>query len=158
MTIARVFITGLVASGVGTVNGDGVILAVTVLVTLVVMMAVIVVVAEIAVAEIAVVEASETEVVVSNHLRFTKNINSESTEMTDIEEIAQQAHSGADVSEHFTGHFQAKQQINIALPLELLRNIDAECQLQKIDRQDWIKMVCTEKIREIQASRMSNAV
>ena len=46
-----------------------------------------------------------------------------------IDEIAQQAHSGADISEHFTGRFQAKQQVNLALPLELLRNIDAECQL-----------------------------
>ncbi|MBN3894060.1 MAG: hypothetical protein V7L14_01460 [Nostoc sp.] len=84
-------------------------------------------------------------------------MSSESTEIKDIEEIAQQAHSGADVSEHFTGHFQAKQQINIAFPLELLKSIDAECQLQKISRQDWIKMVCAEKIREIQASRISKA-
>lgn len=63
-------------------------------------------------------------------------MSSESTEIKDIEEIAQQAHLGANVSEHFTGHFQAKQQISIAFPLELLRSIDAECQLQKIDRQD----------------------
>lgn len=85
-------------------------------------------------------------------------MSNESTETKDIEEIAQQAHSGGDVSEHFTGHFQAKQQINIAFPLELLKSIDAECQLQKISRQDWIKMVCAEKIREIQASRISKAV
>jgi len=78
-------------------------------------------------------------------------MSSESTEIKDIEEIAQQAHAGADVSEHFTGHFQAKQQINVAFPLELLKSIDAECQLQKISRQDWVKMVCAEKIREIQA-------
>jgi len=84
-------------------------------------------------------------------------MNSKSTEIKDIEEIAQQAHLGADVSEHFTGHFQAKQQINIALPLELLRSIEAECQLQKIDLQDWIKMVCAEKIRELQVSRISKA-
>jgi len=84
-------------------------------------------------------------------------MSSKSTEIKDIEEIAQQADSGADVSEHFTGHFQAKQQINIALPLELLKSIDAECQLQKISRQDWIKMVCTEKVREIQAGRVSKA-
>lgn len=84
-------------------------------------------------------------------------MSSESTEIKDIEEIAQQADSGADVSEHFTGHFQAKQQINIALPLELLKSIDAECQLQKISRQDWIKMVCTEKVREIQLGRVSKA-
>ena len=60
---------------------------------------------------------------------------------------------GADVSEHFTGNFQAKQQINITFPLELLRSIDAECQRQKIDRQDWIKLVCAEKIRDVQVSR-----
>jgi len=84
-------------------------------------------------------------------------MSSKSTEIKDIEEIAQQAQLGADVSEHFTGHFQAKQQINIALPLELLRSIEAECQLQKIDRQDWIKMVCAEKIRELQVSRISKA-
>ncbi|MDX2270631.1 MAG: hypothetical protein NW237_01595 [Cyanobacteriota bacterium] len=79
------------------------------------------------------------------------------TEMKDIEEIAQQADSGADISEHFTGYFQAKQQINIALPLELLKSIDTECQLQKMSRQDWIKMVCTEKVREIQSGRLSKA-
>jgi uncharacterized pyridoxal phosphate-containing UPF0001 family protein len=84
-------------------------------------------------------------------------MSSESTEIKDIEEIAQQADSGSDVSEHFTGHFQAKQQINIAFPLELLKSIDAECQLQTISRQDWIKMVCSEKVREIQAGRVSKA-
>ena len=82
-------------------------------------------------------------------------MSSKSTEIQDIEEIAQQAHLGADVSEHFTGHFQAKQQINIALPLELLRSIEAECQLQKIDRQDWIKKVCAERIPDLQVSRIS---
>lgn len=84
-------------------------------------------------------------------------MSSESTEIKDIEEIAQQADYGADVSEHFTGDFQAKQQINIAFPLELLKSIDAQCQLQKIGRQDWIKMVCAEKIREIQAGKISKA-
>ncbi len=81
-------------------------------------------------------------------------MNSKSTEIKDIEEIAQQAHLGKDVSEHFTGHFQANQQVNIAFPLELLRSIDTECQLQKINRQDWIKIVCAEKIREIQSSEI----
>ncbi|NET60498.1 MAG: hypothetical protein F6K47_31480 [Symploca sp. SIO2E6] len=85
-------------------------------------------------------------------------MSSKFTEIKDIEEIAQQAHLGADVSEHFTGHLQAKQQINIALPLELLQSIDAECQRQQINRQDWIKVVCAEKIREVQASRISKAV
>ena len=85
-------------------------------------------------------------------------MNSKSAEIKDVEEIAQQTDSGADVSEHFTGHFQAKQQINIAFPLELLKSIDAECQLQKISRQDWIKMACAEKICDIKASRISKAV
>ena len=84
-------------------------------------------------------------------------MSSKSTEIQDIEEIAQQAHLGADISEHFTGRFQVKQQINITLPLELLRSIDAECQLQKIDRQDWLKMVCAEKIHDLQVSRISKA-
>jgi hypothetical protein len=85
-------------------------------------------------------------------------MNSKSTEIKDIDEIAQQAHLGADISENFTGHFQAKQQVNIAFPLELLRSIDAECQLQKIDRQDWIKIVCAEKIREVQSSNIPTVV
>lgn len=73
-------------------------------------------------------------------------MNNKSTEVQNIEEIAQQAHSGADVSEHFTNQFQVKQQISIAFPPELLKKIDAECQRQQITRQDWIKMVCAEKI------------
>lgn len=85
-------------------------------------------------------------------------MSSESTEIKDIEKIAQDAHLGADVSEHFTGYFQAKQHINIVLPLELLRSIDAECKLQKIDRQEWIKTVCAERIREIETSRVLKAV
>lgn len=85
-------------------------------------------------------------------------MNSEFTEIKDIEEIAQQAHLGEDVSQHFTGHFQANQQISIALPLELLKSIDAECQLQKISCQDWIRTMCEEKIREIQARRISKSV
>jgi uncharacterized pyridoxal phosphate-containing UPF0001 family protein len=85
-------------------------------------------------------------------------MSSKSTEIKDIEEIAQQAHLGADVSEHFTGHFQANQQINITFPLELLRSIDAECKLQKVNREDWIKIVCAEKIREIQSSKIPKAV
>lgn len=82
----------------------------------------------------------------------------ESTEIKDIEEIAQQAHLGKDVSEHFTGQFQVKQQVNIDFPLELLRSIEAECRLQKMNCQDWIKMVCAEKIHEIQASRAAKSV
>lgn len=85
-------------------------------------------------------------------------MSSESNGIRDIEEIAQQAHAGADISEHFTGHFQAKQQISIALPLDLLQSIDAECEQQKMNRQDWIKMVCAEKIRQVQSNKISKAV
>ena len=85
-------------------------------------------------------------------------MSSKSTEIKDIEEIAQQAHLGADVSEHFTGHLQANQQISIVFPLELLRSIDAQCQLQKISRQDWIKIVCAEKIRGVQSSTIPKVV
>ena len=77
---------------------------------------------------------------------------SKSTKVQDIEEIAEQAHSGADISEHFTGQFQAKQKISIDLPLALLRSIDAECTQHNLDRQTWIKLACVEKIAEIQGS------
>ncbi|MFM7715886.1 MAG: hypothetical protein ACKO7A_25255 [Microcystis sp.] len=80
------------------------------------------------------------------------------TEIKDIEEIAQQAYLGKDVSEYFTGNFQVKQQINLDFPLELLRSIDVECQLQNMNRQDWIKMVCVEKLRAIQSSRIANTI
>jgi hypothetical protein len=74
------------------------------------------------------------------------------TEAPDIEEIARQAQAGVDVSEHFTGQFQAKQRISLDfpssldLPLVLLRRIDAECARQNIDRQTWIRMACAEKV------------
>jgi hypothetical protein len=59
---------------------------------------------------------------------------------------------GVDVSEHFTGQFQAKQRISLDfplgldLPLVLLLRIDAECAQQNIDRQTWIRMACAEKV------------
>lgn len=74
------------------------------------------------------------------------------TEIMDIEEIAQQAQAGIDISEHFTGQFQAKQNIDVALPIELLKSIDLECQRQDVTRQDWIDAVCAEKVRETQAN------
>lgn len=83
----------------------------------------------------------------------SKSTEIRDTEIKDIEEIAQQAHAGTDVSKHFTGHFQAKQQIDIALSLELLRSVDEECKLQNISRQDWISTACAEKINhDIQVS------
>jgi hypothetical protein len=90
--------------------------------------------------------------------RSIEAMSNKSTEIKDIEEIARQAHLGADVSEHFTGHFRANQQINITFSLELLRSIDAECQLQNINRQDWIKIVCAEKNREVQSSKTAPVV
>jgi uncharacterized pyridoxal phosphate-containing UPF0001 family protein len=77
-------------------------------------------------------------------------MDNKSIEIPDIEELAQQAQSGVDVSAHFTGRFQAKQQVSIALPLELLRSIDAECQSHNLSRQDWINQLCAEKIRQLQ--------
>jgi hypothetical protein len=87
-----------------------------------------------------------------------KRQSTEVTEAQDIEAIAQKAHSGEDVSEHFTGNFQAKQWVDVDFPLELLHHIDAECQSQNINRQDWIKRACAEKIREAQATKTSNTV
>ena len=70
-----------------------------------------------------------------------------------IETIAQQAHEGADVSEHFTGRFQVKQNITIDFPLELLRMIDVECARNNLSRQDWIKQACTEQVEGHQGFR-----
>ena len=65
----------------------------------------------------------------------------------DIEEIAKRAESGEDVSTHFTGQHHAKQRVNVDFPLNLLRQIDAECQRLGVTRQAWIKMECDERIR-----------
>jgi len=71
----------------------------------------------------------------------------------DIEKIAEAAERGEDVSEHFTGNFVAKQRVNIDFPLALLRQIDAECKRVGVTRQSWIKIMCDEKLREIQESQ-----
>ncbi len=71
----------------------------------------------------------------------------------DIEEIAEQAAQGHDVSEYFTGQHSAKQYVSIDFPLELLRAIDAECKLVGVTRQAWIKMACDERLRQIQSDR-----
>lgn len=76
---------------------------------------------------------------------------------TDIEEIARRAQKGEDVSEHFTGEFTAKQRVNVDFPLELLREIDAECKLVGVARQAWIKMACDERLRQIRGGRVSKA-
>ena len=75
-------------------------------------------------------------------------MSKELTKTQGIEEIARKAHAGEDVSEHFTGGFQAKQRIDIDFPLELLRQIDAECERLECDRKVWIKDACADKIRE----------
>jgi hypothetical protein len=73
----------------------------------------------------------------------------------DIEEIAERAMRGLDVSEHFTGQHTAKQYVSIDFPLELLRAIDAECQKVGVTRQAWIKMACDERLRQVQSGRSS---
>ena len=66
-----------------------------------------------------------------------------------IEEIAEMAERGEDVSEHFSGEHNAKQRVNIDFPLNLLRQIDAECRRVGVTRQSWIKMVCDERLRQM---------
>ena len=61
-----------------------------------------------------------------------------------IETIAEQAERGEDVSAYFTNQHVAKQWVNVDFPLDLLRQIDTECQRVGITRQAWIKMVCAE--------------
>lgn len=74
-------------------------------------------------------------------------MSSKSTSIKDVEEIAEQAHSGVDVSEHFSGQYQAKQRVDVALSLEQLRGIDADCRSRNISRQEWINQACTERLR-----------
>lgn len=71
----------------------------------------------------------------------------------DIEEIAEKAERGEDVSQYFTGKHIAKQRVNIDFPLSLLRKIDMECKRVGVTRQSWIKMTCAEKLQQIQRSR-----
>jgi hypothetical protein len=68
------------------------------------------------------------------------------SEPEDIEQIAQRAQNGEDVSEYFTNNYVAKQQVTVDFPLELLRAIDSQCNLLGISRQDWIKLACEKKI------------
>lgn len=69
-----------------------------------------------------------------------------------IEEIAERAQKGEDVSEYFTGKHLAKQRVNVDFPLSLLRQIDAECQRLGITRQAWIKTACDERLRQVARS------
>ena len=65
----------------------------------------------------------------------------------DIEEIAERAERGEDISAHFPKTFAAKQRVHIDFPLPLLRTIDAECTRIGITRQAWMTMACTEQLR-----------
>lgn len=80
------------------------------------------------------------------------------TNIQDIEEIAEKAQRGQDVSKYFTGQHTAKQRVNIDFPLELLRTIDSECRRIGITRQGWIKMACDEKIRRTQTTRIVKSI
>jgi hypothetical protein len=68
----------------------------------------------------------------------------------DIEQIAEMAQLGEDVSEYFTGQYVAKQQVSVDFPLSLLSIMDEECQRLGITRQAWIIMVCKESLKQIQ--------
>jgi hypothetical protein len=70
------------------------------------------------------------------------------TQAIDIEEIAERAERGEDISAHFPKTFVAKQRVNVDVPLALLRAIDAECARIGVTRQAWMKMVCAEHLRQ----------
>ncbi|MEP7338331.1 MAG: hypothetical protein ABI977_11405 [Acidobacteriota bacterium] len=72
-----------------------------------------------------------------------------------IEEIAEQAEQGLDVSEHFTGQHVAKRRVDVDFTLRLLQAIDAECLLVGVTRQAWIKLACDERLRQIQLWRIA---
>jgi hypothetical protein len=84
-------------------------------------------------------------------------MDSKSTKVQDIEAIARQAQAGEDVSAHFTGKFQAKQMISVSLPLDLLRQIDADCARQGVDRQAWLNQVCAEKLCDAPVNGVATA-
>jgi hypothetical protein len=81
-----------------------------------------------------------------------KSIKPSPHKKVEIEEIAERAERGEDVSAHFTGQHRAKQLVNIDFPLNLLRQIDAECERLGVTRQAWIKMACDERIRQIEST------
>ena len=72
-----------------------------------------------------------------------------------IEEIAEQAEKGLDVSEHFTGQHSVKKFVSVDFPLELLQAIDTECRQVGVTRQAWIKLACDERLRQIQLGRVA---
>ncbi|NOT55239.1 MAG: CopG family transcriptional regulator [Deltaproteobacteria bacterium] len=78
-----------------------------------------------------------------------KSVKPAHREKIAIEEIAERAESGEDVSAYFTGYYRAKQRVNIDFPLPLLQQIDGECQRLGVTREAWIKMACDERMRQI---------
>ena len=82
----------------------------------------------------------------NNALMSTPSDKSEPFDAT--EAIAERAERGEDISAHFTNRHVAKQRVNIDFPLDLLRQIDAECARIGVSRQAWIKMVCDERLRQ----------
>ena len=70
----------------------------------------------------------------------------------DIEEIAERAQQGEDVSKYFSGLPVAKQRVNIDFPLGILRKIDTDCRQIGITRQAWIKIACDERLRQTDLS------
>lgn len=75
-------------------------------------------------------------------------MNKQQNEEIDIEEIAEMAQRGEDVSAYFTGQPTAKQRVFVDFPLHLLRLIDAECRVLNISRQTWMQRTCAEKVHE----------
>jgi hypothetical protein len=84
------------------------------------------------------------------HKKRNKTVSS-----PDIEEIAEQAEQGQDVSDHFTGQHIAKQFVSVDFPIELLHAIDRECRQVGVTRQAWIKLACDERLRHIQLGRVA---
>ena len=66
-------------------------------------------------------------------------MNKQESKAIDIEEIAEMAQRGEDVSTYFTGQPTAKQRLFVDFPLRLLRLIDAECRALDISRQIWMR-------------------
>jgi hypothetical protein len=69
--------------------------------------------------------------------------------LVDIEEIAERAERGEDVSQYFTGKQSARQRVNVDFSVILLRQIDAECERLGVTRQAWIKIACDERLRQL---------
>jgi macrodomain Ter protein organizer (MatP/YcbG family) len=80
-------------------------------------------------------------------------MNKKHNKEMEIEELAERAHYGEDVSRHFTGDHIVKQKIDIDLPLVFLRLIDEECKHMGITREAWIKMACNERLRKAGINR-----